>query len=197
VEYDDFDNCPGSFGVTAMKALLRPLLKKNYSAVVLNARDGLEVALMLEARMRVLGVYSEHHDKFPGEVVPDTKQEIADAVKRSEAESQAPVVARDVAVESRVEGSKLGSGGRLQTEDDLDKEMQDAEEETELEKGLKGFEEDAEGLNFMESQKVGSGVGFLTGKFAEWGVNLQSDKPPLNRATQLLRCQRVRQLVGI
>jgi hypothetical protein len=96
VEYDDFGNCPGSFGVAAMKALLGPLLKKNYSAVVLNARDGSEVALMLEAGMRVVGVYSEHHDKFPGGVVPNTKQEIADAVKRSEAESQAPVVAGDV-----------------------------------------------------------------------------------------------------
>jgi hypothetical protein len=129
------------------------LLKKNYSAVLLNARDGSEAALMLEAGMRVVGVYSEHHDKFPGGAVPDTKQEIADAVKRSEAESQGPVVARDVAVETRVEGGKLGSGGRLQTVDDLDKEMQDAEEETELEKGLKGFKEDAEGLNFMESRR--------------------------------------------
>jgi hypothetical protein len=82
-------------------------------------------------------------------------------------------------VESRVEGGKLESGVRLQTEDDLDKGMQDAKEETELEKGLKGFEEDAEGLNFMESQEVGSGVAFLTGKCAEWGVNLQSDHPPL------------------
>jgi hypothetical protein len=171
-----------------MKALLGPLLKKNYSAVVLNARDGSEVALMVEAGMRVVGECSEHHDKFPGGVVPDTKQEIADAVRKNEAESQAPVVARDVAVESRVEGGKLGSGGGLLTEDDLEKEMKDADEETELKKGLKGFENEAEEHGFMESQEVGSGVGLLTGKFAEWGVNLELDNPALgssNPATEV------------
>jgi hypothetical protein len=158
---------------------LGAVVKKNYIAVVLNARDGSEVAMMVETGMRVVGVYSEHHDKFPGGVVPDTKQEIADAVRKNEAESQAPVVARDVAVESRVEGGKLGSVGGLQTEDDLDKEMKDADEETELEKGLKVLDDDAEGLGFMESQEVGSGVGLQTGKFAEWDVNLESDNPAL------------------
>jgi hypothetical protein len=91
VPYEAFAKCPGSFGGQALGFLLGPLLKKNFSAVVLNARDGSEMALMVEAGMKVVGVYSQHHDKFPGGAVPDSKKEF-DALVEAHLEEKKQLV---------------------------------------------------------------------------------------------------------
>jgi hypothetical protein len=86
------------------------LLKKNLSALVLNARDGSEVASMVEAGMKVVGVYSEHHDKFPGGAVPDTKAEIDALFAKALEENKEPLTQKDTVQQSEVHGPAEGGG---------------------------------------------------------------------------------------
>lgn len=88
---------PGSYGKEVTLELLGPLVKPKQSAVVLNARSGMEVGMLGKAKMNVVGIYSEAWNKFPGGVVPDSKDELAKTAAQELEREMGELTAEDMA----------------------------------------------------------------------------------------------------